>query len=326
MRNAVRRARCGFVAAAAVSSLAWAQAPYPNKPIYIAVGLQAGTGSDIAVRAVADKLRAQIGQQIVIENLAGASGTLAAVKAAKAPPDGYTLTALSNATLTILPNLDSKMPLEPLKELTPVAFVSAIPSVLFVHPAVPAKTVREFVSLAKKPGSQMTYASGGNGSTQHLAMERFKAAAGIKQLLHVPYKGSAQAVLDVIGGRVDCGFQGISTVLPHVQSQKLRALAWSGDKRFGIYPDLPTIQEAGVPGYTYEAWTAFYAPVATSKDVVSRLNVEVRKASNQPDLAKRWAAEGLEAREYTPEQIVAMLRSENANHAKVIKDLNLKLD
>jgi tripartite-type tricarboxylate transporter receptor subunit TctC len=307
------------------STFAWGQSAFPNKSIYIAVGLQAGTGSDIAVRAVADRLRAGIGQQIVIENLPGASGTLAAVKAAKAPADGYTLTALSNATLTILPNLDSKMPVEPLKELVPVAFVAAIPSVLFTYPGLPANTVLEFVDLARKRAGQMTYASGGNGSVQHLAMERFKATTGIN-VLHVPYKGSAQATLDVVAGRVDSGFQGISTVLPHVQSGRLRVLAWSGAKRFGVYPDLPTIQEAGIPGYTYEAWTALYAPAATPKDPISRLNTEVRKVSNQTDLVKRWAGEGLEARDYAPEQIVALLRDENASHAKVIKELGLKVD
>jgi tripartite-type tricarboxylate transporter receptor subunit TctC len=319
-----RMTECALLSVSIISCDGWCQSAYPAKPIFITVGLQAATGSDIAVRSVAERMGAPLGQPFVIENLPGASGVLAAVKVAKAPPDGYTLAALSNAAMTILPNLE-KVPYDPFKDLVPVAFVSAFPSVLFTHPGVPAKSVQEFIALAKRKPKQLTYASGGNGSTQHLAMEIFKSTVGI-DLLHVPYKGSMQATLDVMSGRVDAGFQGISTVLQFVQSGKLRALAWSGAQRFALFPELPTIQEAGVAGFVYEPWTGFFAPAAIPKDIVNRLNTEVRKASSQPDLVKRWGTQGLDSKDVTPEQLAGMIRDENSRHAKLISEKGIRID
>lgn len=307
-----------------LATKAWSQA-YPAKPILITVGLQAATGSDIAVRSVAERLGPLLNQQIVIENLPGASGIVAAVKVAKAAPDGYNLVALSNAALTILPNIEPKPPYDPLRDFMPIAFVASIPSVLFVNPGVPAKTVREFIALAKSKPGVMTYASGGNGSVQHLATEIFKSMAGI-DLVHVPYKGSMQATLDVLSGRVDAGFQGISTVLQFVQSGKLRALAWSGDKRNALFPDMPTIEESGLPGFTYEPWTAILGPAAMPKDIVTRLYTEARKVVSQPDLIKRWSGQGLEPKDVTPEQIAAMIREESGRNAKVIAEKGIRAE
>jgi tripartite-type tricarboxylate transporter receptor subunit TctC len=303
---------------------AWCQS-YPTKPILITIGLQAATGSDIAVRSVAERMGPLLGQQIVIENLPGASGIVAAVKVAKAAPDGYNLVALSNAALTILPNIEPKPPYEPQRDFVPIAFVASIPSVLFVHPGVPAKTVREFIALAKSKPGIMTYASGGNGSVQHLATEIFKSMAGI-DLVHVPYKGSMQATLDVVSGRVDSGFQGISTVLQFVQSGKLRALAWSGDKRNALFPEMPTIQESGLPGFTYEPWTAILGPVALPKEIVARLYSEARKAVSQPDLVKRWSGQGLEPKDISSEQIAVMIREDSARNAKVIAEKGIRAE
>jgi tripartite-type tricarboxylate transporter receptor subunit TctC len=303
---------------------AWSQA-YPAKPILITVGLQVATGSDIAVRMLAERMSPLLGQQIVIENLPGASGIVAAVKVVKAAPDGYSLVALSTAALTILPNLEPKPPYDPLRDFAPIAFVAAIPSVLFVNPTVPARTVQEFIALAKRKPGLMTYASGGNGSVQHLATEIFNSMAGI-DLAHVPYKGSMQATLDVVGGRVDAGFQGISTVLQFVQSGKLRALAWSGEQRYGLFPDLPTIQEAGIAGFTYEPWTALLGPAAMPKDRVARLSAEARKVSSQPDLLKRWSSIGLEPKDMPPEQLGRLIREESARNAKVIAEKGIRGD
>ncbi len=301
---------------------AWCQA-YPARPILITVGLQAATGSDIAVRSVAERMSPLLGQQIVIENLPGASGIVAAVKVAKATPDGYSLVALSSAALTILPDIEPKPPYDPLRDFAPIAFVASIPSVLFVHPGVPARTVQEFIALAKSKPGQMTYASGGNGSNQHLATEIFKSMVGI-DLVHVPYKGSMQATLDIVSGRVDAGFQGISTVLQFVQSGKLRALAWTGEKRFGLFPDMPTIQEAGIPGFTYEPWTALLGPAAMPKEAVARLYAEARRASSQPDLLKRWSSQGLEAKDIPPEQLARIIREESTRNAKVIVEKGIR--
>ena len=305
-----------LAAAQLTAPQAWGQT-YPTKPILITIGLQAATGSDIAVRTVAERMGALLGQQVVIENLPGASGVVAAVKVAKAAPDGYSLVALNTGTLTILPNLEPKPPFDPLKDFVPIAFVAAIPSVLFVNPTVPAKTVREFVALAKRSPGLLTYASGGNGSVQHLATEIFKSMTNT-DLTHIPYKCSMQATLDVVGGRVDAGFQGISTVLQFVQSGKLRALAWSGDRRNALYPELPTIQEAGVAGFTYEPWTALLGPVAMPKDMVARLSIEARKVARQPDLQTRWSSIGLEPRDMPPEQLGNLMRDESASNAKII--------
>lgn len=303
---------------------AWCQT-YPVKPILISVGLQGGTGSDVAVRTVAERMIPLLGQQVVTENLPGAAGVVAAAKVAKAAPDGYSLVALSAATLTIVPHLEPKPPYDAQKDFAPIAFIAAFPSVLFVNPTVPAKTLQEFIALARRKPGLMTYASGGNGSVQHLATEIFKSMARI-DIAHVPYKGSIQATLDVVGGRVDCGFQGIPTVLQFVQAGKLRVLAWSGDRRYALYPDLPTIQEAGLPGFTYEPWTALLGPAALPKEIVSRLASEVRKVTGQAELQKRWSAIGVEAKDMTPEQLGMLVREESARNAKVIAEKNIRGD
>ena len=302
--------------ALAMAPHAWCQS-YPSKPILISVGLQGGTGSDVAVRTVAERMVPLLGQQIVIENLPGAAGVVAAAKVAKAAPDGYSLVALSMATLTIGPHLEPKPPYDAQKDFAPIAFVAAFPSVLFINPTVPAKTAREFIALAKRKPGLLTYASGGNGSVQHLATELFKSMAGL-DLVHVPYKGSIQATLDVAGGRVDAGFQGIPTVLQFVQSGKLRLLAWSGDRRNALYPDLPTIQESGVPGFSYEPWTALFGPAALPKEIVARLSAEARAVTNQPELRKRWSSIGVEPKDMTSEQLATLIRDESASNAKII--------
>ena len=316
---------CTALAAVGVAGNAFGQPTYPSKPVLITVGLQAGTGSDIAVRTVAERLSAALGQQLVIENLPGAGGILAATKVARGSRDGYQLGALSNAALTIAPHLEQKSTYDPLRDIVPIAFISSFPSVLFVHPTVPAKTTQEFVSLAKRQPGKMTYASGGNGSPQHLGMEVFKSLAGIN-LIHIPYKGSVQATLDVVGGRVDCGFQGISTVLSFVKNGQLRAVAWTGEQRGVLYPDLPTIRESGFPDFVYEPFTSLYGPAGLPKHVIDKLNAEIRKTTAQPDLREQWARQGLEAKSLSPELLDKIIRTEHVAHAKVIKAIGIRAD
>jgi tripartite-type tricarboxylate transporter receptor subunit TctC len=300
-------------------------AAYPTRPISVIVGLQAATGSDIAVRTLAERLSPALGQPLVIENLPGAGGVLAAQRVARATPDGYTFGALSNAVFSILPNLDSKLPYEPFRDFAPAAFVAAIPSVIFLHPAVPARNVKELVELARKSRPPMSYASGGVGSVQHLATELFRSMAGV-ELLHVPFKGSAQATLDVVAGRVDWGIQGISTVLPHVKAGKLRIIAWTGAERGALYPDLPTVQESGLPDFTYEAFVGLYAPAGTSREVLDRVSAEVRRVTSSPELRERWLGLGLAARNIAPEQMMRILRDESTANAKLIRERGIKAE
>lgn len=319
------RRRCVAVAAAMmVAPCAWAQAGWPAaKPISVTVGLQAGTGSDVAMRNIAEKLGPALGQQWVVSSLPGAAGLLAAQQGAKATPDGYTLVALSGAAVTTLPHLQ-KGP-NPAKDLVPVAMIVSFPSVISVNGKVPAQNIREFIELARKNPGKYTYASGGSGSVQHTAMESLKAMAGIN-LMHVPYKGMAQATTDLVGGQVDSAIQGVVAVIPFVKTGQVRPLAWTGSRRNPLFPDLPTLQEAGVTGYNFQSWTALFAPAGTPPDIINRLNAEVRKAAAAPDLRERWTANGMEALDMTPAQIAQLIRVESDEMAKLVRDTGMKLD
>ncbi len=312
------------ILAAAAATLTWAQTPYPNvKPISITVGLQAGTGSDVAVRAVADKLGAVLKQSVVVENLPGAGGMLAAQKGITTTPDGYHLVALSSAAITVAPNLEAKAPYDPLKDLEPVAMIASIPSVLFVRSDLNVKTVQDFIQLAKEYPGKLTYASGGTGSAQHLAGEQFKAMAGI-DVLHIPYKGSGQATLDVVGGRVDGGFQGLSTVLGYIKAGKLRALASSGHSRASLLPEVKTLQEVGVENFYYEPWTGLFAPVGTPPEIITRINSEVRKITNDRQFKERWVGQGLSARDDDPQTMKAQIKNEFESHKALIRKLHIQ--
>jgi tripartite-type tricarboxylate transporter receptor subunit TctC len=308
----------------AMTSSVRAQQSPSGKPVLITLGLQAGTGSDIATRAVAERMAALLGITVVIENLPGAGGLLAAAKVATSPADGNALFALSNGTLTVAPNLQ-KVQYDPFKDLVPVAYISGFPSVLIVNKDFPAKTLREFIAVAKQRAGKVTYGSGGVGSVQHLATESFKASAGI-DMLHVPYKGSLQATVDIAGGQIDCMFNGISTVLPYIQSGQVRAIATSGDTRMALNPDIPTVAESGVPGFSYEPWTGLYAPPNTPPAVIARLNEAVRKATASPELKVRWAALGIVGKDMTPDQMARLIRAEDGVNKKVIADKGIKID
>ena len=295
---------------------------WPTRPLAITVGLQAGTGSDIAVRTVAERLGAILGQPAVIENLPGAGGVLAAQRALKSAADGHALFALSNGTLTVAPHL-SKVGYDPEKDFVPAAFISGFPSVLIVSKDFPAQTLREFIDVVRRNPGKYSYGTGGVGSVQHLAMESFKAMAGI-DLVHVPYKGSLQATVDIASGQIHTMFNGISTVLPYLKNGQVRALAASGDARIALAPEVPTVQEAGVPGFTYEPWTGFYLPAGTPRPIVERLNATVRRITSDPEFRAKWGTQGIAAKDMSADQMAAMLRAENAVHRKVIADKGIK--
>ena len=303
-----------------------AQAPaWPSRPINITVGLQAGTGSDVAVRNVAEKVGTALGQSLVIGNLPGAAGFLAAQQGIKATPDGYNLVVLSGAAVTTLPHMQKASTFHPERDLVPIAIIVSFPSVISVNRNVPANTFQEFVALAKKNPGKYTYATGGNGSVQHTAMEQLMAMTGMK-LLHVPYKGMAQATADLVSGQVDSAIQGVVAVIPFTKTGQVRPLAWTGANRNPLYPDLPTLSESGVKGYNFQSWTAWFGPPGTPKEVVARLNAEVRKALAATDLRERWLPMGMESLDLEPVQMEKLIREENEQMAKLVREVGIQLD
>lgn len=315
----------GAAALALAPAIARAQGAWPQaRPIAVTVGLQAGTGSDVAARNLMQKVSASLGQGIVVSNLLGAAGQVAAQHGAKQAPDGYGLAVLSNAVVTTLPHLQ-RSAFDPLKELVPVAGIVSFPSVLSVNAKVPANTIQEFIALARKNPGKYSYASGGVGSVQHTAMEQFKAMAGV-DLLHVPYKGMAQATTDLVSGQVDCAIQGVVAVIPFQKTGQVRILAWTGERRNPLYPNLPTLHEAGVTGYRFQSWTALFAPVGTPRAIVDRLNAEVRRASEAPDIREQWTANGMETMDLAPAQLESLIREENEQMGALIRRTGMKLE
>lgn len=326
-QRARRRASLTLASAlllAAGSGTALAQT-WPTKQIALTVGLQAGTGSDVATRNLAEKMATSLGQPIVVTSLPGAAGMLAAQQGARFAPDGYGLVALSGAAVTTLPHMARNATFNPLKDLTPIAIVVSFPSVLSVNAKVPANNIREFFDLVKKNPGKYTYASGGNGSVQHTAMENLKIMAGL-DLLHVPYKGMAQATTDLVSGQVNSAIQGVVAVIPFQKTGQVRILAWTGTQRNPLYPDLPTLAEAGVKGYQFQSWTALFGPTGLSRDVINRLAAEVRKAALAPDLRENWKNNGMEWMDLTPAQIETLIREESEQMAAVVRKANLSMN
>lgn len=311
----------GAMAIASTDALAQ-KSGYPDKPIRFVVPFPPGGGTDIMARAMAQKLSEAFGQSVVVDNRGGAGGTIGAEIAAKAAPDGYTMIMVSgsygvNAGLY-------KLAYDPLNGIDTVSLLGTTPFILAVNPSVPAKSVKELIALAKaKPGT-LNYASTGTGGITHMTTELFRLMAGVN-IVHIPYKGTGPALTDVIGGQVQMIFGAILATLPHVKSGKLRGLAVTGAKRSDAAPDLPTVAEAGVPGYEVTLWYGVWGPKGLPKEVIARWHAELVKAVNSPDMKARLAAEGLDAVGSTPEQFRAHLKAEIAKWAKVIKDANVKV-
>jgi tripartite-type tricarboxylate transporter receptor subunit TctC len=308
---------------AALAAGALAQA-YPAKPVKVVVPYPPGGPTDIVARVVSQKLAEQTGQQFVVENRAGAGGNIGAEAVARASADGYTLLVATTAH-AINPSLFKQLGYDLQKDFAPVSQLTGGPLVIVANPALPAKDVQELIALAKSRPGRLNFASSGNGQSTHLSAELFNSMAGIK-MNHVPYKGSAPALTDVIAGQADLMFDTMLSAMPQVKSGKLKALAVTSGARSPAAPDLPTVAESGLPGYEAIAWNGLLVPAGTPKDVVARLNAEVKRTLELPEVKERFAAQGFGAAWSPPEKYAAFIQSELAKWAKVVKASGATVD
>ena len=313
-----RRAAIGAIAlAAATLSLGAAAQAYPTKPITIVVPFSAGGTTDILARLVGQYLTTELGQPVVVDNKAGAGGNIGGALAAKAPADGYTLFMGTVGTHAINAALYKKMPFDHVKDFAPLSRVANVPNLLVAHPSQPFKTVPEMIAYAKANPGKINFGSPGNGASPHLSGELFKSMAKV-ELTHIPYKGSAPAVSDLLGNQIAIMFDNLPSVIPHVRSGKLRAIAISTAKRSPELPDVPTIAEAGVPGYEAVSWFGLFAPAATPKPVLDKLSTALSKVLANPEVQKKISAQGGETVNETPAQFAAFIRSETTKWGKVL--------
>src|SRR5882672_4965732 len=311
--------------AAALPQLALAQ-DWPNKPIRLLVGFAPGGGTDIVARALAPKMSEVLGQQIVVDNRPGAAGTIAADLTAKSPADGYTLLMGHSNSNAIAPFVFSKLPYDAATDFTAITYIGYVPNVLVVHPSVPAKSVAELIALAKAKPGEYTYASSGVGSTQHLAGALF-AKLTDTQLNHIPYKGSGQAVVDLIAGQVNMNFDTMPPVLPHIKEGKLRALAISTPQRLAQLPDVPTFSEVGIRGFDVTNWYSVMGPKALPREIVAKINDAVKKAMADPTIRPKLEAQGVQfGGAQTPEEFGAFVKTELAKYQRLVKELNVRAD
>ena len=295
---------------------------YPNKPIRLIDPFPPGGGSGLVARLVGQKLTENLGYAIVVDNRAGAGGSMGTDMAARAAPDGYTLLMSTASAMVINPHM-SVVPYDPLRDFAPIVLATTIPLIITVHPSVPAKSLRELIALALARPGTLNFGSSGNGTISHLAGELFKILTGA-QIVQVPYKGGGPALIDLLGGQVQLTFNNILSALPHVRTEKIRALAVTGAKRSPAVPDVPTAIESGVAGYEVVQWNGFFAPARTPRAIVTRLNVEIDKVLAQPDMRERLAGEGAEIVGGTPERFSAFVAAEYAKWGKVIREANLR--
>jgi tripartite-type tricarboxylate transporter receptor subunit TctC len=313
-----------FIAGLALSLTAAAQA-YPSKPIRLICPFPPGGAVDIASRATANELTKILHQSVVVENKPGAGGNLGGAEAARSAPDGYTIFMTTSGIQAINPALYAKMPFDPNKDLAPVAPLVSLNNVLVVHPSVPAKSVKDIIELAKKQPGKWTYASSGNGTSIHMSGAMFTQLTGT-DILHIPYKGSAPAVTDLLAGQVNMMFDNIPSSLPHIKAGKLRALATTGAKRDPALPDLPTIAEAGVPGYESGVWFGLTVPAGTPKEVIAKLNAAAVQATKQPEFEKRMKELGYNIIPGSPEDMARMNQAELKRWTPIVKASGAKVD
>jgi len=313
------------LALALSSPLAAVAQTWPVKPVRFVLGFPPGGGSDILGRIVAARMQEQMGHAVVIENRPGASGNIAAGLVAKAPPDGYTIYLAQIAAVAISPSLFSKLGYDPVRDFAPISLIATGPNVLVVNPALPVKNVKELIALARRQPGEMNYASVGPGSIQHLAGESFNLLAGVKTV-HVPYKGSSPAGLDLMGGQVSFMFDSTPPIAAFLKAGRMRALAVTTASRSALLPEVPTVAESGLAGFDFSTWWGLMAPAGTPRPVIDRLNAELGKALQHPDARERILGVGAEPKHTTPEAFGALIRSELARWAKVIKAADVKVD
>ncbi|MEY4652564.1 MAG: hypothetical protein RI884_1145 [Pseudomonadota bacterium] len=299
---------------------AWAQgaANYPNRPIKLIVTVPPGGAADFIARLLASKLSTSMGQQVVVENKAGASGSLAADFVAKSAPDGYTLLQSSITTHGIGPHLMAKLPYDPVTSFAPIATLASLPLIMTVNAELKTANLSEFVAAAKDKPGKLAFASSGNGGAPHMAGELFKIATSV-DMIHAPYRGSGPAVADLVGGQVQVMFDGAPSLLPHITTGKIRAVAAASPRRNALLPNVPTFAELGYPSVNVALWYGLMAPAGTPADIIARLNREVNQALKAPDVLERFAAQGTEAVGGTPEQASAFMRQELDRWGPVVK-------
>jgi tripartite-type tricarboxylate transporter receptor subunit TctC len=308
---------------ALMTSMLWAQS-WPTKPVRMIIAFPPGGPTDLVSRVLAQKLSEQLGQQVIVDNKPGAGGNIAAELAARAVPDGYTI-FYNTSAIVIGPALYGKVNYDTLKDFAPVLLTASVPMVLVVNPQLPARSVKEFVDLAKTRSGALNYSSSGTGTITHLASAMMSTQTGI-QTQHIPYKGSAPGLVDLASGQTQFMIDTINTVLPYVRDNRLRGLAVTSAKRSPLLPDLPTLAEAGISGFEAAAWQGIVVPTGTPNEIVQKLNAEVNKALMHPDIRSRLAAQGADILGGTPAEYAAYLRSEMPRWAKAVKDSGAKAE
>ncbi len=316
--------RCGVaLLLAALASVAAAQG-YPTRPVRLIIPFPPGGSNDIVGRMIAAQLGDRLGQQVVVDNRGGAGGTIGTELAAKSQADGYTLLLISTA-YAFNTSIYKKLPYDPAKSFVPVALLGSGPGVLVVNPALPVSSVGELIALAKERPGKLNNASAGVGSFQHLASELFRIQAGI-QWLHVPYKGGGPAMMDLMGGQADASVGSLIQMLPHIRSGKLKALGTTGARRSPVLPDVPTVAEAGVPGYEATNWWGFLAPAGTPPAIVERLHQEVAAVQASAETKRRFDTEGAEALQMSPAAFGAFIAAETAKWARVVREAGISAE
>lgn len=300
-------------------------AQFPARPVRVIVPFTAGSAIDVNARVIGQKLAEMWGQQVIADNRPGANSIIGMEATAKAPADGYTLVLGNDAALAMNPALQPRLPYDPSRDFEPVTLIGSNSLLLVVPAASTVKSVRDLIALARERKGELNYGSGGNGSAQHIPMEILMSMTGVR-LTHVPYKGVGPALTDVVGGLIPVMFAGTPGALPHVRSGRLRALAIASGSRSPAAPDVPTVEEAGVPGYYYTAWVGYLAPAGTPRDVVTRLNADIIKAINAPEVRDKLAAVGFETQTGTPEEFAQLITRERARMTKLVRDAGIKAD
>ena len=312
-----------------VGALAWltnaGAQEYPTKPIRLVITYPPGGNTDLVGRALALKLGEFMGQQVVVDNRGGAGGVLGSMITAQSAPDGYTIMLGTSAGMVINPLLSRKLTYDPVKDFAPVSMVVIVPQLLVINPQLPVKNVRELIAFAKAKPGYLNAGSSGVGTPNHFGTELLKWLAGV-DIVHVPYKGGAPALTDLLGGQIQMAFSSVPAVLPHIKAGRLVALGVGSAKRSPALPNIPTIAEAGVPGYEYTTWYGIFAPAKTPRTLIARLNAEIVKAMETPDIKDRFTALGGDPDPGTPEELRAYMANESAKWAKIIKAANIRIE
>jgi tripartite-type tricarboxylate transporter receptor subunit TctC len=322
-KNITRRQLAAGAAVALLAPATLLAQEFPSQPVRIIVPLTPGGSNDVLARLIAERLGAQWKQSVVVDNRPGGSGNIGAEAVARAQPDGYTLLVAPNNVFTINHTLSPRLVAG--RELAPISMLGSVPVVLVAGPSARVGTVKELVDLSRSRGNGLSYASSGSGSPHHLAAEMFRTLTGAR-LTHIPYKGAAPAITDLLGGQVDMQFGAINQLLPHIREGKLRALAMAGNERVPLLPDVPTLAEAGVPGRQPEVWVALAAPLRTPPAVVERINRDVRAVLAQPDVRARMAEQGIVVASSTPAELGQTIEDDTRRWAQVIRDANIKAE